>query len=208
MPFSPVRESLNPVVWYGVKGRHDGTNREIPYHRTLRDPYMCADLLGRFRPENGIHICYPWVLATMRPKVLFLCTGNSARSQMAEGYLRHAAGHRFEALSAGIKPKGLNPLAIEAMREIGIDISRQTSKDVVTLLGQHIPYVVTVCDNAKERCPIFPGTWKFLHWSFEDPAAAQGTHEERLAVFGKIRDQIIAHVDIEFVQGDITRKRA
>ena len=144
----------------------------------------------------------------MRPKVLFLCTGNSARSQMAEGYLRHAAGDRFEAASAGIEPKGLNPLAVEAMREVGIDISQQTSKDVVSLLGQHVPYVVTVCDHAKERCPIFPGTWKFLHWSLEDPAIAGGTQEERLAVFRRVRDQIIADIDREFVQGDTTRKRA
>ena len=107
----------------------------------------------------------------MKPKVLFLCTGNSARSQMAEGYLRHVASDRFEAMSAGIEPKGLNPLAVESMEEIGIDISHQTSKDVASLLGQHIPYVVTVCD--KERCPTFPGAWKFLHWSLEDPAAAQ-----------------------------------
>ena len=144
----------------------------------------------------------------MRPRVLFLCTGNSARSQMAEGYLRHAAGGRFEAMSAGIEPKGLNPLAVEAMRDIGIDISRQTSKDVVSLLGQHVPYVVTVCDNAKERCPIFPGTWKFLHWSFEDPAAVEGSHAERLEVFRRVRDQIIANIEREFVQGDIERKRA
>jgi arsenate reductase len=127
---------------------------------------------------------------------------------MAEGYLRHAVGDHFEAMSAGIEPKGLNPLAVEAMREIGIDISQQTSKDVVSLLGQHIPYVVTVCDNAKERCPIFPGTWKFLHWSLEDPAAAEGTPAERLTVFRRVRDQIIANIDREFVQGDITRKRA
>lgn len=131
----------------------------------------------------------------MRPKVLFLCTGNSARSQMAEDYLRHAAGDRFEAMSAGIEPKGLNPLAIEAMREIGTDISRQSSKDVVTLLGQHVPYVVTVRDNAKERCPIFPGAWKFIHWSLDDPAAAQGADAERLAVFRRVRDEIIAHID-------------
>ncbi len=144
----------------------------------------------------------------MRPKVLFLCTGNSARSQMAEGYLRHVASDRFTAMSAGIEPKGLNPLAVEAMREIGIDISQQTSKDVVSLLGQHVPYVVTVCDNAKERCPIFPGTWRFLHWSFEDPAAADGPHEERLAVFRRVRDEIIADIEREFVQGNITRKRA
>jgi len=138
----------------------------------------------------------------MKPKVLFLCTGNSARRQMAEGYLRHSASDRFTAMSAGIEPKGLNPLAIEAMREIGIDISHQQSKDVVSLLGQLIPYVVTVCDNARERCPIFPGTWKFLHWSFEDPAAAEGTREVRLAVFRKVRDQIISHIDEAFVKGE------
>ena len=144
----------------------------------------------------------------MGPKVLFLCTGNSARSQMAEGYLRHAAGDRFEALSAGISPKGLNPLAVEAMRELGIDISQQTSKDVATLLGQHIPYVVTVCDNAKERCPIFPGAWKFLHWSLEDPAAADGTHEQKLAVFRRVRDEIAANIEREFVQGAADKRRA
>ena len=135
----------------------------------------------------------------MRAKVLFLCTGNSARSQMAEGYLRHAAGDRFEALSAGIAPKGLNPLAVEAMQEIGIDISRHRSKDVVDFLGQPIPYIVTVCDNARERCPIFPGTYKFLHWSFVDPAAEKGTHEEKLACFRKVRDLIVQHIEKEFV---------
>jgi arsenate reductase len=114
---------------------------------------------------------------------------------MAEGYLRHFANDRFEPMSAGIEPKGLNPLAVEAMQEIGIDISHQQSKDVVSLLGQFIPYVVTVCDNAKERCPIFPGTWKFLHWSFEDPAAAEGSHAERLGVFRKVRDEIIENVE-------------
>src|SRR5581483_5562619 len=112
-----------------------------------------------------------------KPKVLFLCTGNSARSQMAEGYLRHVAGHRFDALSAGTEPKGLNPLAVEAMREIGIDISQQKSKDVREFLGQLIPYVVTVCDRAKEHCPIFPGSFKSLHWGLQDPATAEGTRE-------------------------------
>jgi arsenate reductase len=140
------------------------------------------------------------------PKVLFLCTGNSARSQMAEGYLRYVAGDKFEAISAGIEPKTLNPLAVEAMQEMGIDISRQKSKDVVTLLGQHVPYVVTVCDNAKERCPIFPGTWKFLHWSFEDPAEAIGTHGEKLEVFRRVRDQIIAHIDELFVEGGVQKR--
>ena len=102
-------------------------------------------------------------MLSSKPKVLFLCTGNSARSQMAEGYLRHVAGDEFEPLSAGIEPKGLNPLAVEAMNEIGIDISHQNSKDVVSFLGQYIPYIVTVCDNARERCPIFPRSFKFLH---------------------------------------------
>jgi arsenate reductase (thioredoxin) len=135
----------------------------------------------------------------MKPKVLFLCTGNSARSQMAEGYLRHVAGDRFEALSAGIEPKGLNPLAVEAMREIGIDISRQQSKDVTSLLGTPVRYVVTVCDNAAERCPVFPGAFFAIHWSFPDPAAAQGSHQERLAVFRRVRDAIREKIEAKFV---------
>lgn len=135
----------------------------------------------------------------MKPKVLFLCTGNSARSQMAEGYLRHAASGRFEAMSAGIEPTALNPLTIAAMRELSIDISGQKSKNVVTLLGLHVPFVITVCDDARERCPIFPGTFKFLHWSFDDPAAAEGTTEERLAVFRRVRDEIIERIDQELL---------
>ncbi len=144
----------------------------------------------------------------MKPKVLFLCTGNSARSQMAEGYLRQVASDSFTAMSAGIEPKGLNPLAVEVMDEIGIDISNQHSKDVVSLLGQHIPYVVTVCDNAKERCPIFPGTWKFLHWSFRDPAAIQGSRDEKLRAFREDRDQIIAQIDDAFVRGSARSRGA
>ena len=143
----------------------------------------------------------------MRPKVLFLCTGNSVRSQMAEGYLRHIASDRFEAISAGTEPKGLNPLAVEVMSEIGIDILNQTSKAVGSLLGQHIPFVVRLCESAKERCPIFPGTWEVLDWNFEDPAAAIGSDEERLAAFRRVRDEIIAHIDERFVKGDTSRKR-
>jgi arsenate reductase len=135
----------------------------------------------------------------MKPRVLFLCTGNSARSQMAEGYLKSIASEHSTPLSAGIEPKGLNPLAVEAMHEIGIDISQQSSKDVVSFLGTHVPYVVTVCDNAKERCPIFPGTWKFLHWSFEDPAAVEGTQEEKLQAFRRIRDELTARIDAELL---------
>jgi arsenate reductase (thioredoxin) len=134
-----------------------------------------------------------------KAKVLFLCTGNSARSQMAEGYLRHVAGDEFEPLSAGIEPKGLNPLAVEAMNEIGIDISRQKSKDVRDFLGQAIPYVITVCDNAKARCPIFPRTYKFLHWGLEDPAEATGSHDEKLAVFRRVRDEIAQRIQQELL---------
>jgi arsenate reductase len=145
-------------------------------------------------------------MLSSKPKVLFLCTGNSARSQMAEGYLRHVAGDEFEPLSAGIEPKGLNPLAVEAMNEIGIDISHQNSKDVVSFLGQYIPYIVTVCDNARERCPIFPRSFKFLHWSFDDPAAAQGSREEKLAVFRRVRDEIAHRIDQELVPSQVTQR--
>jgi len=134
------------------------------------------------------------------PKVLFLCTGNSARSQMAEGYLRHVGGGEFEPLSAGIEPKGLNPLAVEVMGEIGVDISQQRSKDVREFLGQAIPYVVTVCDNARQRCPIFPHTYKSLHWSLEDPAEATGSHGEKLAVFRRVRDEIRQRIEQELLQ--------
>src|SRR5712692_2468677 len=133
-------------------------------------------------------------MPSRKAKVLFLCTGNSARSQMAEGYLRHVAADQFEPLSAGIEPKGLNPLAVEAMSEIGIDISHQKSKDVRGFLGQAIPYVITVCDNAREHCPIFPRTYRFLHWGLDDPAAAKGTREEKLAVFRRVRDQIARRI--------------
>lgn len=135
-----------------------------------------------------------------KPKVLFLCTGNSARSQMAEGYLRHVAGDEFEALSAGVEPKGLNPLAVEAMKEIGIDISQQKSKDVTSLLGQAIPYVITVCDHAKQRCPIFPHTYKVLHWSLDDPADAVGSYEQKIAVFRRVRDEIRQRIEQELLK--------
>lgn len=134
-----------------------------------------------------------------KPKVLFLCTGNSVRSQMAEGLLRAMAGERFEVLSAGTHPAGVNTLAIEAMQEIGIDISRQRSKNVTEFLGKPIEYVVTVCDRAKESCPIFPGTYKFMSWSLDDPAAAKGTKEEKLEVFRRIRDQISRHIEQQFM---------
>lgn len=141
-----------------------------------------------------------------KARVLFLCTGNSARSQMAEGYLRHVAGNEFEPFSAGIEPKGMNPLAVEAMKEIGIDISRQSSKDVKEFLGQAIPYVITVCDNAKSRCPIFPSTYKFLHWSLVDPAEASGSHDEKLAVFRRVRDEIAQRIQQELLTPAASQK--
>jgi arsenate reductase len=136
----------------------------------------------------------------MKPKVLFLCTGNSARSQMAEGLLRHYAGNRYETLSAGTNPTAVNPLAVEAMREIGIDISRQRSKNVSEFVGLSIPYVVTVCDRAKESCPIFPGSFQLLSWSFDDPAAATGTRDEKLAVFRRVRDELAEQIKKQFVR--------
>lgn len=129
-----------------------------------------------------------------KPKVLFLCTGNSARSQMAEGMLRHLAADKFDVVSAGTKPVGLNPLAVEAMREIGIDISSHQSKDVAQLLGTKFTWVITVCDKAKETCPIFPFAFRSLHWNLDDPAAAEGSHEEKLAVFRRIRNEIEANI--------------
>ena len=129
-----------------------------------------------------------------KPKVLFICTGNSCRSQMAEGFLRHVAGDTFEALSAGTDPVGIKPNAVRVMAEKGIDISRQESKGMKPFLGHHFPYVITVCDRANERCPIFSGTMQRLHWSFEDPAHATGTEEQKLAVFRRVRDEIEAHV--------------
>jgi len=122
--------------------------------------------------------------------VLFLCTGNSARSQMAEGLLRHLAGERFEVASAGTHPAGLNPGAVAVMRELGIDISHHRSKKIDSFLGRRFEYVITVCDRAKETCPVFPAASSLLHWSFDDPAAAHGSSEERLAVFRRVRDEI------------------
>jgi arsenate reductase len=125
-----------------------------------------------------------------KKRVLILCTGNSARSQMAEGLLRHDAGERFEVFSAGTKPSQVRPEAILAMRELGIDISGQRSKSVDEFAGQQFDYVLTVCDNAKESCPIFPDQTITIHRNFEDPAAVQGSGEERLAAFQRIRDEI------------------
>jgi arsenate reductase len=131
---------------------------------------------------------------TERKRVLILCTGNSARSQMAEGLLRDAGGDRFEVFSAGTHPSRVNPLAIEAMREIGIDISDHRSKSVDEFRGKEFDYVITVCDQASRNCPIFPGGTERIHWSFDDPAAVDGERDERLAVFRRVRDEIDARL--------------
>lgn len=122
--------------------------------------------------------------------MLILCTGNSARSQMAEGLLRHDAGDRFDVESAGTRPGHVRPEAIAVMRELGIDISAHRSKSVDEFAGQHFDYVLTVCDNARESCPIFPGDCVTIHRNFEDPAALQGSETERMALFRRVRDEL------------------
>lgn len=127
---------------------------------------------------------------TDRKRVLILCTGNSARSQMAEGMLRQMAGDRFEVASAGVSPTSVRREAIEAMRELDTDISSHRSKSIDEFTGQHFDYVITVCDNANEQCPIFPAGTERIHWSFDDPAEASGDDNSRLAVFRRVRDEI------------------
>ena len=125
-----------------------------------------------------------------KKRVLILCTGNSARSQMAEGLLRHDAGNMFEVYSAGVEPTQVRPEAVEAMSDIGIDISSHHSKSVDEFAAQEFDYVITVCDNANEQCPIFPGKTRRILWSFEDPAAAVGDDDAKRVVFQRVRDQI------------------
>ena len=125
-----------------------------------------------------------------RSRVLFLCTHNSARSQMAEGLLRAMAGDRYEAGSAGTEKTSVHPLAIQVMAEVGIDISAHSSKRYEDVAAKGWDYVITVCDDANERCPIVAGLVKRLHWSFEDPSRATGNEAQRLVVFRRVRDQI------------------
>ncbi|MFA5137775.1 MAG: arsenate reductase ArsC [Elusimicrobiota bacterium] len=123
-------------------------------------------------------------------KILFLCTGNSCRSQMAEGWAKALKSAEVEAYSAGVEPKGLHPLTVKVMAEAGVDISEQRSKHVRTLKDIPFDYVVTVCDNARESCPLFPLKTKIIHAGFEDPAAAKGSEDEVLSVFRRVRDEI------------------
>jgi arsenate reductase (thioredoxin) len=129
-----------------------------------------------------------------KQRVIILCTSNSARSQMAEGLLRHDAGDRFDVESAGTTPSQVRPEAIAVMRELGIDISRHRSKHLDEFTGQRFDYVVTVCDRAAEACPVYPGAAHRLHHNFEDPAACDGPEEERLAVFRRVRDELRSYL--------------
>ncbi|MDQ3117142.1 MAG: arsenate reductase ArsC [Verrucomicrobiota bacterium] len=134
----------------------------------------------------------------MKKHVLFVCIHNSARSQMAEAWLNRLCGDQFEAQSAGLEPASLNPLVVEAMAEVGIDISKKKTQSVADVLesGQAFAYAITVCDETSaEKCPIFPGPTQRLHWGFPDPSALTGGHEEKLAEVRKIRDQIRARVE-------------
>lgn len=131
-----------------------------------------------------------------KSKVLILCTGNSARSQMAEGLFRQAGGDRYEVFSAGTNPSLVRPEATAVMREIGIDIFGHRSKSADEFAGQELDLVITVCDNAKESCPVFPGVTQRLHWPLEDPAAVAGSEEQRIAAFRSIRDQIRARIQL------------
>src|SRR5215831_6595230 len=129
----------------------------------------------------------------MKKRVLFLCTGNSARSQMAEGLLRHIAGDRFDVFSAGTHPKTLHPGSVEAMKEVNIDISGHRSKDIAVYAHDTFDYVITVCDRAKEHCPVFPGAAP-IHWSFDDPAEAP--QDKQLETFRRVREEIRRRLDL------------
>ena len=130
-----------------------------------------------------------------RERVLFLCTHNSARSQMAEGWLRALGGDRFEVASAGTEQTRVNPLATRAMAEAGVDLGGHTSKTLARFVGERWDWVVTVCDAANEACPVFPGAAHRIHWSFDDPSRATGSEDERLATFRRVRDEIRARLE-------------
>lgn len=130
-----------------------------------------------------------------KTRVLFICTGNSARSQMAEAFLRHLAGDQFEVFSAGLQPKEIHPITIQVMEELGINMNGQSSKSIEQYLAKvHFGYLITVCDKAEQNCPIFPGMGQRLHWPFEDPAAFEGTEHEKLAKFRQVRQEIFTKI--------------
>jgi arsenate reductase len=144
-----------------------------------------------------------------KPKVLFLCTGNSCRSQMAEALLRKHAGERFEVFSAGLDPKPIPPMTLEVMREVGLDIRDQRPKSVLDFLGKtHFGYLITVCANAESRCPIFPGVSYRLYWPVDDPAEATGARSQKLARFRHARDEIERHILEWLAEGDAEGSQA
>ncbi len=136
----------------------------------------------------------------MKKKVLFLCTENSCRSQMAEGILRHLNGSKFEVFSAGTRSSAVNPVAIKVMAEIGIDISEHRSKSIDEFQGMSFDFVITTCDGARETCPVFPGKSRHLHWGLNDPANARGSENEILSAFRNVRDEIKKRIQEEFRQ--------
>jgi len=138
-------------------------------------------------------------MSDTKKRVLFVCTHNAARSQMAEGLLRTLAGDRYEVYSAGTEPSRVHPLAIAAMQELGIDLSEHRSEHVDAYAGLQMDYVITVCDNAKESCPYVPARERILHRSFEDPSATLGSGEERLAAFRRVRDEIKSWLETTFL---------
>jgi arsenate reductase len=127
-------------------------------------------------------------------RVIFVCTGNSARSQMAEAILRHDGGDRFEVVSAGVDPRGVHPLAVAALADVGIDISAAQSKPVGMFLGTRFDYVITLCDRARATCPVFPGGSETLHWGLDDPAEAEGTEAEKRAAFDRVLTEVSGRV--------------
>jgi arsenate reductase (thioredoxin) len=139
-----------------------------------------------------------------RTRVLVLCTHNSARSQMAEGFLRALGGDRIDAASAGTEATRVHPLAIRVMDEVGVDLRAHTSKTLDQFLGESWDYVITVCDSANERCPLFPGRTTRIHWSFDDPSTAEGSEEERLAAFRRVRDAIRTRLTQWLATGIVT----
>ncbi len=139
-----------------------------------------------------------------KAKVLFLCTGNSARSQMAEAFLRKFAGDKFEVYSAGLEPQGINPYTIRVMEEIGYNMSSYRSKSLMEYMGKnHFGYLITVCGSADKNCPIFPGMGMRMHWGFEDPAAFQGSDDEKLEKFRQVRDQIAEKIQFWLIEKEI-----
>src|SRR5437588_9258444 len=139
----------------------------------------------------------------MTQRILFICTHNSARSQMAEGLVRYLGGERFEVFSAGTEATHVRPLAIRAMAELGIDISGQESKTLDRFVNQPFDDVITVCDTAAEACPIFPGARRLRHWSFADPSKATGSEDEQLAVYRRVRDEIWARIEKELLDSQL-----